>query len=356
MAKLTRVFNKIFGSNADSTEVGKFGSLAAGSPVTTNDPALIQSLSNWLDGWFAAVTGENSPAIEDMNAVHFLFSRQLSYLFQAGIPEWDTSTTYYIGSMVNSSGFIYVSVADDNTGNAVTDNTKWRLFGSAFSQKSADYTLTVADDVVEFDATGAERTATLPAANAAKGKRFTIVKTDTSANAVIITDGTLVYNLTSQYDAITVYSNGTVYYALNVKVKSEVYAESANGHGAVNSYVRRWTTVTTKGKAITYSDSANNGGKFTANESGLYAISYSDQFNANSYMGIVKNGSQGATSIGAGTITGVITNAIAPSAGQAGHCSTTLWLDKNDYVWCQDEGFASGGGAWQERFRITKLA
>lgn len=126
MAKIARKFMKIFGSNAGAQQRGVFGSLAAGLPAYSTDPETIQSLSNYEDGWFGAVLGNNSPAIQDMNALQFLFAYQLAYGFQAGIAEWDDATTYYIGSLVNVAGVVYVSIADDNLNNAVTDITKWQ--------------------------------------------------------------------------------------------------------------------------------------------------------------------------------------------------------------------------------------
>jgi hypothetical protein len=126
MSKLTRVVAKIFGINAGANQISKFGSLAASAPAFTTDPAVAQSLSNWLDGWFGAVVGGNSPAIEDMNSVHFVLARQIAYLMQEGVAEWDTDTTYFINSMAKSGGVIYKSLTDNNTGNAVTDVSKWK--------------------------------------------------------------------------------------------------------------------------------------------------------------------------------------------------------------------------------------
>ena len=65
---------KLFGDTAGATEIGKFGSLALGSPTTTLDPAQMQSLAPWSGGWFAAVLGGNSPAIEDMNAFSYVMA------------------------------------------------------------------------------------------------------------------------------------------------------------------------------------------------------------------------------------------------------------------------------------------
>jgi hypothetical protein len=140
MPKLPRIFQKIFGSNAGVDQIGKFGSLAAGTPEYTTDLAEVQELSNFDDGWYGAVLGNNSPAIQDVNALDYLITAQLAYLFQAGIPEWNEDTVYYIGSLAtDSTGKIYRSLTDDNEDNALTEPTHWALItndvipsGSAF--------------------------------------------------------------------------------------------------------------------------------------------------------------------------------------------------------------------------------
>ena len=125
MAKLSRVTQKIFGSSAGANQIGKFGSYAAGSAVISSDPTVIQSLSNWLTGWFGAVVGGNSPAIEDMNAVCFVYAYQLAYLMQQGIPEYDSGTTYFTNSFCTSGGVVYRSLQDNNTGNSLTNSNFW---------------------------------------------------------------------------------------------------------------------------------------------------------------------------------------------------------------------------------------
>lgn len=132
MAKLTRKLMKLFGSTAGTNAIAKFGSLAAGSATrytgATADPDNIQALGNWLTGWYGAVLGGNSPAIEDMNGAMFVFAYQLAYLMQTGVPEWNSGTTYYIGSLVNNgSGVLYRSLTDTNLNNVLTDTTNWAL-------------------------------------------------------------------------------------------------------------------------------------------------------------------------------------------------------------------------------------
>ncbi len=128
MARLPRVYQKIFGIDTPS-KIGKFGSLAAGSPTTTSDPVLIQSLSQFEDGWSAAVVGDNNPALQDMNALFFLLFRQLAYIFEAGVPEWDDETTYYTGDLVNDgAGQLYFSIQDTNLNHDVSDPAWWTKY------------------------------------------------------------------------------------------------------------------------------------------------------------------------------------------------------------------------------------
>lgn len=129
MSRLSRATQLIFGT---SGSVGEFGSAAAGTPTTTTSVALAQSLSQWASGWLAAVLGSSKfPAIEDMNAVAFVTTAQLAYLFQQGIPEYDAGTTYYIGSIcVNPNTYqMYGSKTNANVGNALTSGSNWQFLG-----------------------------------------------------------------------------------------------------------------------------------------------------------------------------------------------------------------------------------
>jgi hypothetical protein len=107
MAKITRKPQSIFGSGAGSAQLAQIGSLAAGSPQFTSDPAVMQALSNYTDGLFDVVIGENSPAIEDLNSLFYLATYQLAYLMQQGIAEYDGSTTYFQNSVFQSGGSFY---------------------------------------------------------------------------------------------------------------------------------------------------------------------------------------------------------------------------------------------------------
>lgn len=132
MSKLTRVLLNVFGLTGDSSYFGKFGSRAAGSPVNTKDIATIQALSAYNTGLQDALNaGNKAPFLEDFNSLMYLKSYQLAYILQEGIPEWETGTTYYIGSIVKQTGTsnLYISLIDSNIGNALPNrlgNSNWR--------------------------------------------------------------------------------------------------------------------------------------------------------------------------------------------------------------------------------------
>lgn len=135
MAKITRKLLKLFGESGSSDYFGKFGSAAAGSAVKTKDIDTIQSLSAWLTGLSAAVNASNrAPFMEDFNSLFYVLAYEQAYALQEGIPEYDSGTYYYIGSIVKKTGTLelYASRVDDNVGNAlpsqVTD-ANWLYLG-----------------------------------------------------------------------------------------------------------------------------------------------------------------------------------------------------------------------------------
>lgn len=129
MPRITRKHQKVFAVNASNN--GVFGSLQANDPVYSQDPDAIQGRTAYSNGWNdATYSAEQLPPLEEFQALQYLFSRQIAYQMQEGIAEWNSATTYYKGSLVKAiqsdgSFILYASLVDNNTGNAVTDTTKW---------------------------------------------------------------------------------------------------------------------------------------------------------------------------------------------------------------------------------------
>lgn len=188
MSKILRKTARLFGSASGFHQVAKFGSLAAGSPVFSTDPDVIQSLPQFLSGWYAAVIGDNSPTIQDMNALCLVYAYQLAYLMQAGIAEWSATTTYYIGSLANVGGIVYASTTDNNLNNAVTDATHWMLQCNAgVTPISTDnYNVSRFDREVNYTTSTTNMSTALPTAVGIAGTDITLKKLDGSTGSVSI--------------------------------------------------------------------------------------------------------------------------------------------------------------------------
>ena len=129
-----------------------FGSLQAGNPQTSNNVATLQSLAAFENGWDDAIEqGDKLPPLEEFQGIQYGISYQQAYMLQEGIAEWDASTPYYKGSLaktISGSSFkLYCSLADNNTGNVVTNTTYWK--------KVMD-----SDDTYAFDNTVVHKTGT----------------------------------------------------------------------------------------------------------------------------------------------------------------------------------------------------
>lgn len=127
MAKITVSPQKVFGGSLSASgNIAKFGSLAAGSPAYSLDPAVIQSLSQYLLGWDAATVGNESPALQDRNALDYLFSRQIAYQQQIGLVEWNAGINFALGAWCqDGAGVAYVSQVTDNLNHALNDTNSW---------------------------------------------------------------------------------------------------------------------------------------------------------------------------------------------------------------------------------------
>lgn len=148
MAKITRKTSKLFAISGAGTDVEQFGAFQAnGTPNYTTNPATIQALSAWAAGWTATqFSGVFAPYFQDRNAVDLVMLYQISYLLQQGIPEWDSSTPYFINSVVQNGSSIYLSLQDNNTGNtppSLSSNSFWRILAFPSINQSKNPTRTV---------------------------------------------------------------------------------------------------------------------------------------------------------------------------------------------------------------------
>jgi hypothetical protein len=113
----------------------------------------------------------------------------------------------------------FATTGTGNVGvNAATPNSKFQVNGSfatRIATKSANYTADATDHIIIVDASGGNRTITLPSAVGLDGRQYIIKKKDSSANSAIIAaagsetiDGDATVSLTMQWSVRTIVSDG----------------------------------------------------------------------------------------------------------------------------------------------------
>ena len=137
---------------------------------------------------------------------------------------------------------------------------------------------------------------------------------------------------------------------------SVVRLNTANGYGSTNTKIRRFTnTVTNQGSDITYADSATLGASFTINTTGIYGISYSDQFNAAGDVGLSLNSTQLTTSIVSITAADVLAVATPSANNFSGSVAVTLYASAGSVIRPHTGGTTAGANPACQQFTITRV-
>lgn len=147
-----RFLLKQFAENGDK---GVFGSYQAGNKTVSSDPATLQSLTAWTNGWADAISnGSHLPAMEEFQAVQYLICKAVKELYSEGIPVWMEGETYYKGaicSYIDSEGNValYKNITGNNgVQQPALDIVNWATFSAGGGGASAGG---VMFDVVQKD-------------------------------------------------------------------------------------------------------------------------------------------------------------------------------------------------------------
>jgi len=163
-----------FGSSATGTERTVFGNVTQSDDINDNINA------DYFRGW--GIVGVNDePTKQDFNAMAYTNSYLTSYLYQQGVPTWNTNQKYYLHSRaVGSNGIIYKAL----TGTLATPNVGNDPVGNA-----TNWAVDVNDSKLFAIATGTANaiTATIPAITEyAKNSTFRLKATATNTGATTI--------------------------------------------------------------------------------------------------------------------------------------------------------------------------
>ena len=137
---------------------------------------------------------------------------------------------------------------------------------------------------------------------------------------------------------------------------SYVRVNTANGYGSTNTKIRRFTTtVNSAGVDITYADSATLGGTFTINTTGVYSVSYTDQFTGAGYLGLSINSTQLTTNIQSISVGTVLSAGTTQAANSGQTVSSVFFASAADVVRGQTEGTAAGINTTFCQFTIARV-
>ena len=130
MAKLDRKDVKIFAENSKETLITEFRTEdSQGNTASfSRDPDVIQN-ENYSQGWVNDTNDLNTKIYgEDLNAVNYVLSYLLKYLYENGIADWKSTTTYYLNSICKVDNALYLSLQNNNIGNDPTSTVSyWKL-------------------------------------------------------------------------------------------------------------------------------------------------------------------------------------------------------------------------------------
>lgn len=139
-----------------------------------------------------------------------------------------------------TSAASFISVPSSSTNSTTLTLTQ--------ATKSSAYTLTSSDAVIRANAAAAAFTLTLPSAASVTDKVYQVIKTDSTFNAVTISDGTFSTTANTQGESVSIQSDGTTYLINRRDIPSVwvTYTPTFAGGGAkgtISRDVARWRRV-----------------------------------------------------------------------------------------------------------------
>lgn len=211
------------GATANGTALSKTGE---GFMVTTNIVGTtVECTSSDLSGskWKLRVHGTNSPSSSSTATFRDFYTTSTYDFTSAGSGataigfDWNptvTSVTNLYGVLIQPT----TALSGFATATPVSTLESGRSFGAAITSTSSDITLDASHYTLQVDATGANRTETLPAASTCTRRIYVILKIDASANTVTIDgnggetiSGAATQVITTQWKGYMIQSTGSAW-------------------------------------------------------------------------------------------------------------------------------------------------
>ena len=137
---------------------------------------------------------------------------------------------------------------------------------------------------------------------------------------------------------------------------SSVFVNTSNGYGSTNDKIRRFTNIVrNSGSDITYADSATLGASFTINTTGMYSISFGDQFSSIAWTGLSLNSTQLTSDISTINVANILSTSYTPAANTTAVSTFSGYLTAGDVVRAHTGGTASGNNPQLAMFAIARV-
>lgn len=195
MAKIVRYNGnlKAFASEQLTNERTLFGQVTIANDLTS------QITAQFLRGW-GIVGPSDQPSLQDFNAAMYTNGQLLAYLHQMGVAEYNAGQEYFIGSVTQTGGVLYMSLTDANIGNTPSSSpVNWKAF-------TADQATEVALGLVKI-ATQALTNAGADDAAAVTPKKLAVA-TQGQKHTAFTTTGTATAQVLTPTPAIGAYATG----------------------------------------------------------------------------------------------------------------------------------------------------
>lgn len=182
---------------------------------------------------------------------------------------------------------------------------------------------------------------------------------------VMTTNGDIIYENSgpqrlaagSEGQVLTMTSGVPAWGASSSESVSQVLATGGSGHGSTGTKIRRFTSSSTTGTAITYASDATNGDTFTVNSDGVYAVSYQDTRAAGgTRIGLSVNSAQLTTNIDSITAANHLKMLTISGGGEYGEVTVVRAFSAADVIRAHDIGNADATAALECKLTIVKVA
>lgn len=193
MAKIVRYDGnlKAFASEQLTNERTLFGQVAIANDLTS------QITSEFLRGW-GIVGPSDQPSLQDFNAAMYTNGQLLAYLHQMGVAEYNAVQEYFVGSLAQTGGVLYMSLSNANIGNTPSSSpANWKAY-------TADQATEVALGLVKI-ATQALTNAGADDVSAVTPKKLAVA-TQGQKHTAFSTTGTATAQVLTPVPAITAYA------------------------------------------------------------------------------------------------------------------------------------------------------